>query len=55
MTNQKTARPRPASGTRCAECQNIKRQRAKALEAGDRSGAEAATVTMGVHLRVAHP
>ncbi|MFI1967676.1 hypothetical protein [Streptomyces cinnamoneus] len=55
MTNQKTARLASTSRTRCAECQNIKQRRARALQSGDRPGAEAATVAMGVHLRVTHP
>lgn len=39
---------------RCQECWDIKRERAQALETGDRQTAVKMTETMGIHLRKAH-
>ncbi|WP_370421180.1 hypothetical protein AB8O64_23455 [Streptomyces sp. QH1-20] len=43
-----------ASAKTCEGCRDIKRERARALAAGDVQEAAALTTAMGVHLRVAH-
>ncbi|MET9642574.1 hypothetical protein ACFZB6_24245 [Streptomyces syringium] len=43
-----------ASAKTCEGCRDIKRERARALAAGDVQEAAALSTAMGVHLRVAH-
>lgn len=50
MNEEPTEKP----DARCEGCRDIKRERARAMAAGDVQEAAALTTAMGVHLRVTH-
>ncbi|MEW2577389.1 hypothetical protein [Streptomyces syringium] len=55
VASKSRARPcRTAPAKTCEGCRDIKRERSRALAAGDVQEAAALTAAMGVHLRVTH-